>query len=243
MLKLVEVARRIARGNISAEIKAESADEKGRFKFDRAGRYSINFGVFSGNSFTGGWNNTIVGTVSPLTNLSLKQLYFSARPVKGVELQYGGLSVQRGESTEITSYDNDAYLVGERLILKRPKGLFFDEISITYAYPGDLSTPKLNKRYHRLKESNYHQFLVGKQLPRRAAVSVDYTFVAGAETMREAVKLNTPELRVIDSVRFENYQRTDMNPAYGFSLAGEKMLRERLPLGGGFAATDRNYGG
>ncbi|MFN7945227.1 MAG: hypothetical protein U0Z53_07735 [Blastocatellia bacterium] len=215
---------------------------KGRFKFDSGGKYSINFGVFSGNNFIGSWNNTGAGTGSPFTNLYLKQLYFSARPIRGVEFQYGGLYVQRGESTEITTYDNDAYLTGERLVLKRPKELFLDEISVTYAYLGDISSPGLNKRYHRLKEANYHQFLVGKQL-RRAAVSVDYTFVAGAETMREAVKLNTPELRVVDSVRFENYQRADVNPAYGFSLAGEKVLRKRLTLGGGIADIDRNYGG
>ena len=39
---------------------------KGRFKFDAAGRYSVNAGLFTGNSFTGSWNNTGAGRENPL---------------------------------------------------------------------------------------------------------------------------------------------------------------------------------
>ena len=216
---------------------------KGRLKFDAEGRYSLNAGVATGNNFTGSWNNTGWGTGRGATNLYLKQLFLSAKPVKGLELQYGGLSLLRGESTEITSYDNDAYIVGQRLSLKRPEHVFFDEIAVTYAYLGDITTPNLNKRYHRLQESNYHQFLVSKSFGKRAVVSADYTFQAGTETMREAVKVHTKELRVIDAFRFENYQRMDVNPDYGFAVAGEKTLFKRLTLGGGFASIDPNYGG
>lgn len=216
---------------------------KGRFKFDAQGRYSLNAGVFSGSSFTGGWNNTGWGTGRGFTNLYLKQLYFSAQPVKGLELQYGGLYFLRGEGTEITTYDDDAYLVGERVSLKRPEKFFFDEISITYGYLGDLNQPNINKRYHRLKQSNYHQFLLSKKLGKRAALSADYSFQSGVETMREAVKVNTKELRVIDSFCFENYQRLDVKSNYGFAVYGEKNLLRRLTLGGGYAQIDPNYGG
>lgn len=216
---------------------------KGRFKFDAKGNYSIYAGVFSGNNFTGSWNNTGWGTGDGFTNLYLKQLYFSAKPVKGLELQFGGLYVARGEGTEITTYDNDAYLMGERLILKRPKELFFDEISVTYAYLGDLNTPNINKRFHRLQQSNYHQFLVSKNLGKRATVSGDYSFQAGTETLRQAIKVKTKELRVIDSFRFENYQRMDVKRDYGFSVYGEKALHRRFTLGGGYAQIDPNYGG
>src|SRR5205823_10201419 len=116
--------------------------------------------------------------------------------------------------------------------------LFFDEVSITYAYLGDLNTPNLNKRYHRLQQSNYHQFLVDKKIGKRAAVSADYTFESGRETLRQAVKLNLPELRVVETIRFENYQRTDVNPAYGFALYGEKTVSGGLVLGGGYARID-----
>lgn len=216
---------------------------KGRFKFDSKGNYSINAGVFSGNQFVLSWNNTGIGKGQGLTNLYLKQLYFAAKPVKGLEVQYGGLYFLRGESTEITSYDNDGFLVGQRISVKRPKQFFFDEVSATYAYIGDFSKPNINKRFHRLKKSNYHQFLVSKNIGKRAAVSGDYTFQAGTETLREAVRVNTKELRVIDSFRFDTYQRMDVKPDFGFNLSGEKTLFKKLTLGGGFAKIDPNYGG
>jgi hypothetical protein len=158
-------------------------------------------------------------------------------------VQYGGLPLLRGESTAITSYDNDGYLVGERLSLKRPRQFFFDEVSITYAYLGDLTRANLNKRYHRLKQSNYHQFLVSKQFGARTAVSVDYTFHAGVETLREGVTVKLPELKLLDSLRWENYERLDVQPAYGFALTGEKELTKRLTLSGGYAQIDRHYDG
>lgn len=217
---------------------------KARFKFDRAGKYSVNAGVFSGNNFTGSWNNTGIGTGAPFTNLYLKQLYFSAKPVNGVEFQYGGLYLQRGENTEITSYDNDAYVTGERVSVKQPKKYFFDEVSVTYAYLGDLTKPHVTKRFHRLNESNYHQFFVSKSVGKRAVVTADYTFQSGVETIREAVKVNTKELKAVDSIRFEAYQRTDVNPDAGFAVSAEKSwFKKRLTVGGGYAQIDKAYGG
>lgn len=216
---------------------------RARFKFDSGGRYSINALVGSGTQLISSWNNTGVGTGNPVTNFYLKQLYFAAQPVRGVEVQYGGIGILRGESTEITTYDNDAYLVGERVILRRPKKLFFDEIAVTYAYLGDLNLPNLNKRYHRLKQSNYHQFVVSKKLGKQVAVSADYTFQSGVETIREAIKVNLPKVRVLDSLRFEDYQRLDVNPAFGFALSGEKKLLPRLTVGGGYGQIDQRYGG
>jgi hypothetical protein len=216
---------------------------RGRFKFDAAGRYSLNGAVASGNQFVGSWNNTGAGTGNATTNHYLKQLYVSARPLDGVEIQYGGLGLLRGESSEITTYDNDGYIMGERVSVKSPKRLFFDEIAVTYAYLGDLNTPNIDKRYHRLKQSNYHQFLVSKKFGARVAASADYTFQSGTETLRQAVKLDLHEARLIDSLRFEDYERLDVHPAYGFALAGEKRLTKRFILTGGYAHIDHFYGG
>src|SRR2546428_6876466 len=47
---------------------------RGRFKFDAAGRYSVNASVYSGNQFIGSWNNTGAGTGNATTNHYLKQL-------------------------------------------------------------------------------------------------------------------------------------------------------------------------
>jgi hypothetical protein len=215
---------------------------KGRFKFDKEGRYSLNAGVFSGRNFIAAWNNTGWGTGDAQSNLALKQLFFSATPWKGLEIQYGGLYIARGESTEITSYDDDGYFMGERLGIKRPDKFFFDEISVAYGYLGDSSTPNIAKRFHRLTQSNYHQFLVAKRIGRRTAVSLDYTLEAGRETLRQAINVKVPETHIVDFVRFENYQRIDFKPDYGFALYGQKSLLKWITLGGGYAQIDPNYG-
>ena len=217
---------------------------KGRFKFDRNGNYSVNAGVFTGNNFIFGFNDTGIGTGSAITNLYLKQLYLSAKPVRGLEVQFGGLYFNRGESTEITTYDNDGYLMGERLVVQRPEKLFFDEISVTYAFLGDLFTPNINKRWHRLEQSNYHQFLLSKRIGGRAAFSTDYTFESGRDTFRQALRVNTPEFKVIDFFRLELYQRASVNPKGGLAAYGEKsFLKNRLSVGGGYAQIDPDYGG
>ncbi len=215
---------------------------KGRLKFDGDGKYSLNAGVFSGRTFIGTWNNTGWGTGDGQTNLALKQLYLSAAPIAGLELQYGGIYIIRGQSTEISSYDDDGYIMGERVTIKRPDKLFFDEVSVTYAFLGDTNTPNINKRYYRLKQSNYHQFLLEKKIGGRATVSADYTFESGRETMREAVRVDVHESRVLDSARFENYQRAGETAAYGFALHGEKAVTKRLTIVGGYAQIDPRYG-
>lgn len=212
---------------------------RGKFKFDKKGDYSVIAGLYSGNNFTSGWNNTGWGTGDTQTNLYLKQLYFQARPVKGVEIQYGGLTIARGQSTEVTSYDNDAYIMGERLSLKIPKKLFFDDISVTYAYLGDLNKPNVFNRFRRLNKSNYHQFLVGKHIGKRADFSADYTFESGTDTLHQAIKLKVPETKLLDTVLFENYQRVSGNKGYGFNLFGEKKVSKKFSLNGGFAHLDR----
>jgi WD40 repeat protein/uncharacterized caspase-like protein len=217
---------------------------KGRFKFDRNGSYSLNAGVFTGSNFTAGFNDTGIGTGDAVTNLYLKQLYLSAKPVNGVEVQFGGLYFQRGESTEITTYDNDGYLTGERVVIQRPQKFFFDEISVTFGFVGDLFTPNINKRWHRLKKSNYHQFLLGKKIGERAAVSGDYTFESGRDTLRQAFRVNTPELKAIDFFRLEVYERLENNPKAGLAAYVEKgLINKSLAVGGGYAQIDPQFGG
>jgi hypothetical protein len=218
----------------------------GRFKFDAPGRYSLNFGVQSGRRFTAGWNETGVGVKRGNLNLYLKHLYLSAQPIKGVELQYGGFDFLRGAATEITTYNNDGFLTGQRVIVRRPRELFFDEIAYTAGFFGDLTTPNLNRRYHRLKQVNYHQFIVSKKIGERAQASADYTFVGGADILRQAVKVNTPELRVVDSLRLELYERLDGNVEgsadAGFALLGEKTLKKKWTITGGYTQIDPRSG-
>ncbi len=212
---------------------------QGRLKLDRTGKYAVHAGVFTGNGFTGGWNNSGWGTGRARSNVFLKQLYFSAQPAAGVEVQYGGLEIASGQSTEVTAYDSDGYIVGQRLRLARPKNFYFDEISVTYAYLGDLDRAGVSRRFRRLRESNYHQFLLAKNFGKRIRASADYTFDSGVDTLRQAIRLRAPELRVVETLLFENYQRLGADSGYGFGVYGEKKLHPRLSLGGGYAQIDR----
>ncbi len=216
---------------------------KARLRFDPQGRLTLNAFVTTGGGATSSWNDTGWGTGEFSANLHLTQLFLAARPVKGLEIQYGGITAVRGRSTEITTYDNDNYMMGARLTITRPERLFFDEVSITYSHLGDVRTPNINKRFHRLTESNYHQFLVAKQVHDRVGVSFDYTFHEGRETLRQGVVLKLPESRVVDTLIFEGYERVDVQRDFGFALHGEKAVHPRLRLGGGYADIDRYYGG
>ena len=212
---------------------------RGRFKFDSKGKYSVYAGLFTGQNLTSGWNNTGWGTGDAQTNLHLKQLYFNAKPTKWLEVQVGGIAGYNAEQTEITGLDNDAYLTGERVQVRRPKTLFFDEISYTAAFIGDLTTPSVFRRFDRFDEWNYHQIAVRKQINKRIGFSVEYAREANRHMLRQAVNVKTAELKFIDKVTFENYQVLDPNPGYGFAVHAEKKLHKRFSLSGGFARIDQ----
>ena len=222
----------------SADVLQYQVQARGRFKFDEKGKYSVTAGVYTGNRIDSGWGSTGWGTGGPQTNLYVKQLYFTAKPVKPLEIQIGGLAPNNGENTEITGYDNDSYFMGERVTVRASKQLYFDEISVANGYFGDITTPSVFRRFDRLDESNYHQFLVRKRINKNVSFSADYTFEAGRDTFRQAVKFSVPGFRALDSMRFENYQRVDPDKGYGFAITGEKTLRKKLNLNGGFAHID-----
>src|ERR1700733_14600877 len=159
-----------------------------------------------------------------------RQLYFDAKPVDGLELQYGSLGFNRGDNSEITSYDEDGYIAGGRLMVRKPAYLYFDEISVTYAYLGDVTTPNFFDRYQRLSQSNYHQFLLRKKLTPWLDVSTDYTYEV-THTIREAAYIKTKWAKAVDSVRVEAYQRPfdannvdtdDYASGSGFAITAEK---------------------
>jgi hypothetical protein len=198
---------------------------RGRLKLDAPGRFAVNFGLFTGVRFTSGWDNTPWGLGAAQKNLAFKALYGSAQPVAGLEIQVGGLYIVKGESTELTTYDEDGYIMGERLMVRRPRQLFFDEISVTSAYfvggTGDASVP-VSSRFRHIDEPNYQHYLVDKKIGSRAAVSADYTLERHRRTWRQAVRVNVRELRLVDSIVFENYQRVRVGPDQGFAVTGER---------------------
>ena len=217
---------------------------RARLKFDAPGRYALNLGAFTGLRFTSGWNNTGIGLGDPQAPLSVRALYFAAQPVAGVEGQYGSMYIVRGESTELTTYDEDGYVIGERVSVRRPRDLFFDEVSATVGYLSSVPTELgFSKRVKYLDDHpNYGHFLVDKKLGARAGISADFTSVDGSRTWRAATNVNTKELRAVDSIVFENYKRTNNNPAYGFAVTANKAVTRKVALNWGFASIDRFYG-
>jgi len=208
----------------------------------RAGGFGVSTTLGSGSGFTGSWDGLGLGNEAK-SNFNVRELFLSAKPAGGLELQWGGIAPTRGASTEITTYDNDGYLVGGRLSISHPDQLYFNTISLTAAYLGDVREPNVFRRFDRWDEANYYQFLVVKKTGERVEVSVDYTSQWSISTLRQGLLVKVPEFRLVDSIRFENYQRVEGNTAYGFAVQGEKSLDKRLSLGGGFASIDRLYGG
>jgi hypothetical protein len=212
---------------------------RARVKLDAKGRFSINAGLFTGPSFMAGFNNTGLGAGPAQSAVYLKHLYLSAAPLKGIEIQYGGLNIWHDESTDITGYGYSGYVVGERASIKRPRELFFDDISIFYGYAGDFNTPNVIRRADHLSQSNFHRFILRKDIGERAWVSADYAFHSGIPTWREAVRVHTAELRAIDTLHAEIYQIQRMHSGNGFAAYVEKTIHPKLVLGGGYADVDR----
>jgi hypothetical protein len=235
---------RNARGETAASHEQYQVTFKGRFKFDAKGRVSLNAGLFSGRSFFSGWNSSGWGSSRAASNLYLKELYLSVKPARGVELQAGSLYLLHGEATEITAYDYDGYVMGQRITLARPDNFWLDEISYTAGYLGDVNRPNLNQRYHRLGQVNFHHVLLSKRLGERVRVSADYASETGPrgreDVFRQAVKIRIPEAKIMDSFLFEHYRRAGNAAGYGFNVYGEKKLHARFTLGGGYARIDRS---
>ena len=218
---------------------------RARFKFDAPGAYALNVGVFSGSRFTSSWNNTGIGLGDWQAPLAVRALYFAAQPIAGVEAQYGSMYIVKGESTEITTYDEDGYVIGQRISVRRPRHLFFDEMSATVGYfTSDPAEYGVSKRLKYLDDRpNYGHYLVEKKIGSRAGISVDFTSVGGTRTWRAATNVNTRELRALDSLLVEQYKRTNNSPAYGFAITANKGITQALGFNGGYASIDPLYGG
>ena len=194
-------------------------------------------GTYAAMKNSGGWS------------FYVRRLFLDVEPVEGVQAQYGSIDLNRGAGSEITTYDNDGYLDGGRISIKRPKNLFFDEASVTYGYLGDLYTPNFFARGQRLAHSNYHQFLIRKAVKNRVDASFDYTWQDKANTFREAANVKLPELKIVDSVRLEAYQRINQiryrelklyrDVGNGFGITATKKIK-RVSLDVGVADVDEN---
>lgn len=216
---------------------------KAGFKFDTAGRYSIQMLAGTGSSFVSSWDNTGLGMGTPAWDFNLRHLYLQARPAAGIEGAWGGMALARGEHTELTTYDNDNYVVAGRVSVKRPADLYLDEISVTAGYLGDLGTPNVFRRFDRWDEHNYTQVLAAKTFGKHVSVSADWTELQEITTLRQAIRVSTKQWLPLDLIRFENYQRVEgPHEAWGFTLSAEKTLHPKFALAGGYADIDEFNG-
>jgi hypothetical protein len=215
---------------------------KGALRVDRGGRFTIQALVGTGTGFTGSWDNTGTGTGQADWNPRVRQLLAAIAPIGGVEAQIGGLGLVRGQSTEITSYDNDGYLVGGRATLQRAEQLYLDQLSITAGHLGDPTQPDVFERFDDLDDHNYTQVLLAMKFGARLATSLDWTRVAGIETWRQGLRVGIRESRVADAARVELYQRIDGTEGSGFAAALERPLTKWSSVTAGFADLDRDVG-
>jgi hypothetical protein len=216
---------------------------RGRFLVDPAGRYSVGAFASTGGSFVSSWNNTDggLGTWSGVFNV--KQLFFAAEPVNGLQFEVGGLYFNRGEMAEQITYDNDGYLVGERATYRPAKGRM-TQVSATAGFFGgsDYNEANVFNRFHRMDEFNYGQALAAFSLHPRVSASVDYTYEAGRDIFRAAVNVRMPStVRVLTALKFEAYQRAADENGSGFNVSADARYK-RYSLTAGIMSVDEHYG-
>jgi hypothetical protein len=216
---------------------------RARFLFDRAGRYNISTFSSTGSSFPSSWNNTGVALGDYQGPFNIKQLFFVAEPVRGLQLEVGGLHLNRGEMAEHITYDNDTYIVGER-VTYRPTKKRLTQVSVTAGFFGgnDYNEVNVFKRFDRMNEFNYGQALVAFTLHPRVAASVDYTYEDGRDIFRQGVNIRMPSsVKLLTLLKLEAYQRPSDEDGYGFNVSGDFRYK-RYSLTAGVMSVDEFYG-
>src|SRR5262249_16916627 len=97
----------------------------------------------------------------------------------------------------------------------------------------------VTKRLDRLSQSNFHRFIMKKNIGERAWTSVDYAFESGVQTWREAIRIRAAELRAIDTFHAEFYEIPRPHSGYGFAVYGQRAVLQKFIVGGGYADVDR----
>lgn len=216
---------------------------RGRFLFDRAGRYAVGAFASTGATFPSSWNNTGGGLGTYQGFLNVKQLFLAAEPVRGWQFEVGGLHFNRGEMAEHVTYDNDGFLVGER-VTYRPTKRRITQVSVTAGFFGgnDFNEVNVFKRFDRMDEYNYGQGLVAFSLHPRVSASVDYTYEDGRDIFREGLNVRMPSsVKLLTALKFEAYQRQSRNDGNGFNLSADARYK-RYSLTAGVMSVDEFYG-
>ena len=73
-------------------------------------------------------------------------------------------------------------------------------------------------------------------------MSTDFTYADGSKTWRQGLNLKTPELRVVDTVILELYERVNRTADQGFAVTFDKAVHRKLSVNWGYASIDPAYG-
>ena len=214
---------------------------RARFLFDQAGRYHIGSFVTTGPTFRSGWNNTGAGLGRLTHPFKVRHLYFSAEPAKGLEVQAGGLAVNRGELGDTIASDNDSFIVGGR-VAARPSQRRITQLSITAAHFDAVGVPNLFKQLDDIAELNYGQALIGFRIGARTTASVDYTYEDGRDILRQGVTIRMPSpIKLLTQVKLESYQRLAPDRDAGVNTSID-LRAKKLTATLGLMSADRDYG-
>ncbi len=231
----ISVRYRLVRGTSGTRFnQAQTQDVlRGRVKLDAGAHVAVGFTVQSGAGFPSSWNNTGLGTGDRRSSVFLKHLFADVTPIGGLEVQYGGLGLAHGDNTEMTAYDNDGYLVGGRVSLRRPKDVFFDDVTVTVGYLGDLTTSNVFTRFEHLDRHNFTQILVAKHLNAHVQASTDYVDNDLEGGVWRAAGRFTLGARFVDAIRVEYGVRvTDAPHDTSAGVTAEKTLGHVLLFAG-----------
>ena len=171
-----------------------------RLRLEKRGRFTISAAASTGASFKSGWNHTPIGSQAAASRVYVKQVFATATPVPAVQVQVGSFAPYRGQATEMTSFDNDGYISGARILLKAPARLWFQELAVTRAYLGDLQHPSAFDRLHRLDEANYGQLAAVRRVG-TTSMSVEIADYPAMTTLGGA--LQTRAVPGLSAVRLE----------------------------------------
>ena len=228
-------------GRVTTSAVQWQAQLRGRFLFDEAGRYHVGAFATTGASFAGGWNNTGAGLGAFAHPFALRHLYVSAEPIKGLEFQAGGFAINRGLLGEPIAYDNDSYMVGERVTVRPARGAV-TQVAITTGHFGDIREPNVFNRLDSMADINYGQALLGFKVGSRTTASLDLTHEAGRDIIREGLNFRMPaSAKVLTLVRFEAYQRMEPDAAEGFNVGADAAIG-KLAITAGVMSVDAAYG-
>lgn len=196
----------------------------GAFKVDAAGHYRVHAGLTTGDNFSAGWNVTGVGTGEGSAKIYLTQLFVAAEPWNGIETHYGSLYPTRGQSTEITTYDNDSYVTAGRVHVRRPRELFFDEIIVSVGYVGYLDRAFVFDRTGAFSRQNYWRVLASKQVLAGLTVSTDYAVIDDDSMLHQGATWRVAQSWV-DTVRGEyGVQLRGRSHHTAFAFSGQKQI-------------------